>query len=110
LHKTGWRRCGSLAEEAGLAAGLFQTEMLIGQGGGNAAARGAVDEAELHEVRLVDGFDSILFLAEGGGEGIEADGTAGIFLHDREHEAAINLIEAVLVDAEHGEGVASDAE
>src|ERR1700678_4533040 len=84
--------------------------MFVGQGGGDAAAGGAVEQAELHEVGLVDFLDGVFFLAEGGGEGVEADGAAGIFLDDGQEQVAVDVVEAVLVDAEHGQGVAGDGQ
>src|SRR4029077_4735103 len=78
----------ALREKAGLAAGLVlsrsaiegQAEMFVGQRGGDAAALGAVEQAELHQVGLVDFFDGVFFFAERRGDGIEADRAAGIFL------------------------------
>src|SRR5271156_2585007 len=84
--------------------------MFVGQGGGDAAAGGAVEEAELHEVGLVDFLDGVFFLAEAGGGGGGAARAAGIFLDDGEEQVAVDVVEAVLVDAEHGQGVAGDGE
>ena len=63
-----------------MAAGLFAVEIFVGAGGGYAAAGGAVDHADLHQVRLVHFFDGVFFFAEGGGEGADADGTAAVFV------------------------------
>src|ERR1700729_2996364 len=99
-----------LLEKAGLAAGRFDLEMFVGERGGDAAAGRAIEKAELHEVGLVDFFDGVFFFAERGGERVEADGAAGIFLDDGEHEVAVGVVEAVLVDAQHVQRVARDGE
>src|ERR1700722_8851886 len=80
--------------------------MFVGEGGGDAAAGGAVEEAELHEVRFVDFLDGVFFLAERSGEGVQAHGAAGILLDDGEEQVAVDVVEAVLVNAEHGQCVA----
>jgi len=54
-------------EEAGLAAGWFALKVFVGARSGYAAARGAIEHANLHEVGLVHFFDGIFFFAEGGG-------------------------------------------
>src|SRR6266852_2061974 len=78
------------SEEAGLAAG------------------GAVDHADLHEVRLVDFFDGVFFFAEGGGKRADADGAAAVFVEQGEHEVAVDFVEAAFIDAEHGQGFLRD--
>src|SRR5229473_3557624 len=80
------------SEEAGLAAGGFAVEVFVGAGSGDAAAGGAVDETDLHEVRLVDFFDGVFFFAEGGGEGAHADGSAAVFVKQGEHEVAVDFV------------------
>jgi hypothetical protein len=52
-----------LLEQAGLAAGGFAVEVFVGAGRGYAAAGGAVDHADLHEVGLVHFFDGVFFFA-----------------------------------------------
>ncbi len=91
-----------------MAAGDFAIEVFVGAGGGHAAAGGAVDEADLHEVGLVHFFDGVFFFAEGGGEGADADGAATVFVDEGEHEVTVDLVEATFVDAEHGEGFLGD--
>ena len=78
--------------------------MLIGEAGGDAAAGGAVEEADLDEEGLVDLFEGVLLFGERGGEGVEADGAAIVFLDDGAEEAAVEFVEAVGVDFEHFEG------
>src|SRR6266851_409623 len=96
------------SEEAGLAAGNFAVEVFVGAGSRDAAARGAVDQADLHQVGLVDFLDGVFLFAEGGGKRADADGAATVFIEQGEHEVAVDFIEAAFVDAKHGQGFLSD--
>ena len=78
--------------------------MFVREAGGDAAARGAVEEADLDEEGLVDLFEGILLFGEGGGEGVEADGATVVLFDDGAEEAAVELVEAVGVDFKEGEG------
>jgi len=78
--------------------------MLVREAGRDAAAWGAVEKTNLDEEGFVDLFESILLFGEGGGESVEADRTAIIFLDDGAEQAAIKLVEAVGVDFQHFEG------
>ena len=71
---------------------------------------GAVQQPELHQVRLVDFFDRVFFLAERGGDRIQAHRAAEIFLDNSQHQVAVDFVEAVLVNAEHRERVARNTE
>ena len=55
---------GFLLKQAMLLAGRFDAEVLISERGSDAAALGAVEQAELHQVRLVDFLDGVFFFAE----------------------------------------------
>ena len=79
--------------------------MLVGEGGGFATTGGALDEAFLDEVRLVDILDGAGVFAEGGGDVGEADGTSIELVDDGGEELVVDLVEAVLIDAEGFEGV-----
>jgi hypothetical protein len=100
-------------EEAGLAAGGFAFEIFVSAGCAYAAAAGAVDHADLHQVGFVHFFDGVFFFAKGGGEGAYANGATAVFIDEGEHQVAIDFVEAVFVYAEHGQGFlgygASDA-
>src|SRR5216684_584513 len=96
------------SEEAGLAAGNYAVEIFVSARSSDAAAGGAVDHADLHEVRLVDFFDGVFFFAEGGGKRADADGAAAVFVEQGEHEVAVDFVEAAFVDAEHGESFLRD--
>src|SRR3990170_5300183 len=58
-------------------------EVLVCQGGREAAARGAVEVTALEEERLVDVFDRLPFFADRGGERVDADRAAAEFVDDR---------------------------
>src|SRR6266702_3677898 len=96
------------SKQSRLTAGEFAAEIFVGAGGGHAPARGAVDQADLHEVGLVHLFDGVFFFGEHGGERAEADGAAGIFIEQREHEIAVHFVEALGVDAQHLQGFLRD--
>jgi hypothetical protein len=85
-------------------AGHFYAEVFVGEAGGYAAAGGAVEEADLDEEGFVDLFEGVLLFGQGGGEGVEADGAAIVFFDDSAEQAAVELVEAVGVDFEEGEG------
>ena len=62
----------------------------------------------LEEVGLVDVLDRVGLLADRRREGVHADRPAAELLDDGEEEAPVDLVEAVGVDLEEGEGVAGD--
>ena len=84
-------------------AGEIDAEVFVGEAGGDAAAGGAVEEADLDEEGFVDLFEGVLLLGEGGGEGVEADWAAVVLLYDGAQEAAVELVEAVGIDLEQRE-------
>src|SRR5262245_51453544 len=81
----------------------FQAEMLVSVAGGDAAARGAHDEALLDEIGLDDVLDGAALLAERRCQALDADRTAVELLDDRQQELAIHHVEAERVDIEHVE-------
>ena len=88
--------------------GVRDAEVAVAGLGDDAAARRAVDEAELDEVRLVDVLDGVARLADGSGECVEADGAARELLDHRAQHAAVGVVEAGLVDFEHAQGLVGD--
>src|SRR6266850_673377 len=72
--------CETASEQAGLAARQVAAEVFVGAGGGDAAAGGAVDQPELHQIRLVHLFDGVFFLAERRGQGSQAHRPARVFV------------------------------
>ena len=73
-----------------------------------AAARRALDEAELQEVRLVHVLDRVGLLAERRGERRQADGAAVELLPDRAQELTVGPLEPGLVDLEQLERLGGD--
>ena len=74
--------------------------MPVGVCGGDAATRGAVDESVHEEVRLVDVLDGAAVLAESGGQGFDADRSAGELIDDGHEVVPVVLVEAELIDVE----------
>ena len=74
----------------------------------DAAARRALQEAELEQVRLVDVLDRVRLLADRGGERREADRAAVELLDDRPQQRAVDALEPALVDLEQVERLARD--
>src|SRR5215471_17580881 len=64
-----WR---PLLKQPGLAAGEFAAKVFVRARSGDAAARGAVDHPNLHQIRFIHFFDGVFFLSQGGGERAEA--------------------------------------
>src|ERR1019366_127352 len=87
-----------------LPARRFEAEMSIGEGCGNATALRAIEQAELHQVWFVNLLDGIFFFAAGSRKGAESHRASGIFLQNREHEGAIDFVEAMLIHAQHLQG------
>ena len=59
------------------------TEIFEGAFGGEAAAGGAVEKSELHEIGLVNLLNGVGLLIDGSGDGVDADGSAAVFLEQR---------------------------
>ena len=79
--------------------------MVVGGGGELAAFGGSSDEAGLEEEGFYDVFEGVAFFAHGGGHGVDADGAAFVVAGHDGHEAAVEGIEAEVVDAFEGEGL-----
>src|SRR5262245_43155478 len=83
--------------EAGLSAGAAQTQVLDSPGSDAAAARGAIEESDLHQVRLVKLFDGVPLLAQGRGDGIDADRTPVELFLDRQQYLPVEAVEPVAI-------------
>ena len=86
----------------------WQAEMLVGEARGDPASWGSVKEAMLDQERLVDFFESVLLFGERGCEGIETHRAAVILFNYRKQQAAVEFVEAMVVNFEHFEGVLGD--
>src|SRR5271165_5881247 len=95
-------------KQARLAPGKFASEIFVGARGGHAATRSAVEHADLHQIRFVHFFNGVFFFAEGGGERAEAHRAPAIFVDQRDHQVAVDFVEAVLIDADHAQGILCD--
>src|SRR5579862_2643903 len=104
------RRIGCRLEEPGVGFRLCRCSTDVGAAErcNRPSARGAGDEAELEKVRLVDVLDRVGLLTERRGERVDADGPAGVLLHDRTEEVAVEALEPRLVDLEQVERLARD--
>src|SRR5207237_3659801 len=74
----------------------------------DAAARGALQEAELQQVRLVDVLDRVGLLAERNRERGEADRPAAELVQDRAEQVAVDALQPDRVDLQQLERLASD--
>src|SRR4051794_6488154 len=82
--------------------------MKVGLAGGDAAARGALDEALLEQIRLVDVLERVLLLGDDDREGRQAYGAAVELLDDRAEDLAVEAVEAFVVDFHEVEGGGGD--
>ena|ERR1700680_3084605 len=103
-----WQPATICSEETRLTLGQFFAEIFVGAGRGHAAALGAVNQPNLHEVGLVDFFDSIFFFGEGGGERAEAYRSPGILIEKRKHQVTVDFVKTAFVYAEHSQGFLRD--
>src|ERR671936_1570562 len=88
----------------------FSTDVGAAEVGNHPAARRALDEAELEEVRLVDVLDRLLLLAEGDRERGEPDRPAAELDRDRFEQVAVGALEADPVDLVELERLERDVE
>src|SRR5438128_1066511 len=80
-------------------------EMGEGRRRGYSASGCALEEALLQEVGLVDVFHRLGLLPDGDGQGRQADGRAAEGAAEGGEDAAVDLVEAPLVDLEQPEGL-----
>ena len=64
-----------------------------------AAVRGALDEADLQQVRLDDVFERLEVFGQRRGDRVDADRAAAVTFGDRAQERAIEPVEPAFVDA-----------
>src|SRR6266849_9502542 len=81
----GWR-----SKQVRLAARGVEAEILVRECGGHAPALRAVEQAQLHQVRLVDLLDGVFFLAERRRNRVQPYRPARILLDDGEHQVAVH--------------------
>lgn len=81
---------------------------LVSAAEGDAALRGAGDEALLDEVRLVDFFEGSRFFADGNRERVEAHGASVEAMEDAIEDTFVHFIESIGINFEQLEGSGSD--
>src|SRR3712207_1987835 len=86
----------------------LDAEVLVGKARGRAAARRAVDEADLNQVGLDDFFYRVLLLLQRGAHVVETDGAARVLLDDHQQELPVHLVEAERVDLHAVQRVVGD--
>src|SRR5262245_66615293 len=67
-------------------------EVRVGERGRRPSLGGARQESFLDQERLVHVLDRVPLLADGGGERLDADRTAGELVDDRQQEGAVHLV------------------
>ena len=78
--------------------------MIERQCGRHSPARCPLDKSCLDQKRLINVFDGILFFADGSGQGLDPDGSAGKFVDQREQQHRIHFVEPEPVHFEHEQG------
>src|SRR5205809_5104259 len=82
---------------------VANAEMFVSQSSGDASSGCTVEKPDLDEKRLVDFFQGVGLFRQGCGQGIQSYRATTVFLNDGQHQAAINLIEPMLIYFEHVE-------
>jgi hypothetical protein len=72
--------------------------MQVSRAGGHPAARSAVQETVLYQVRLVYILYGVTFFTNGSGKGVKPDRPTGKFVDDGQHDQPVHGIESHLVD------------
>src|ERR671910_292804 len=76
-------------------------EVVVGTVGGDASAGGALYQAALQQVGLVDVLDSVARLAEGDGDRTDPHRTAPELVYDEAEVVAVGPVEAEVIHALH---------
>ena len=71
--------------------------MTVSGCGGYTAGAGAGDETDLQQVRFDNVLKSVAFLAEAGGEGLDAGGTAVISGHQASQISTVEIVKSQFV-------------
>src|SRR5512133_4397144 len=95
-----WRQAPRGSEQRRLARRL-ETQVFVRATGGRAPAWGALQQAALQEIGLVDVLERVGLVVDGDGQGREADGTAGELRAYGGEDLAVEAVESQLVDLQH---------
>src|SRR5215212_2761589 len=98
------RSAGHVLQTASPVARDGDTQVPVSPVRGDPAARGALYEATLQQVRLVDVLDGVARLAEGNGDGADADRPTVELVDDEPEVVPVGPVEPEMVDALHVEG------
>src|SRR5205823_4249111 len=85
-------------------------KMLVGAAGGDPAAGGALEEALLNEIGLVEILERPSVLAHGHRQSLDAGRAAVIVLDKRGEDLAVQIVEAELVDLQKRQGLLGGVE
>ena len=82
--------------------------MLVGGAGCDAASWGAVEEADLEQIRFDHYLDRVFFFVDRGGDSAQADRAAVKFLDNSLEQLGVHFVEAKAVDLHAVERVTGD--
>jgi len=82
--------------------------MLKSEPGCDPPARCSVEEADLHEIRLINILDCIHFLVDGSRQGADTYRPSVVLFQYGKHQFPVDFVKAVDVDVHHGKGVHGD--
>ena len=103
-HQDHQNKLGCFARIVGAGVFLLPAEMIERQRGRHAAARCSLNKPCLDQKRLINVFDGILFFADGSGQSLDPDGSAGKLVDQREQQHRIHFVEPEPVHFEHEQG------
>src|ERR1700679_510582 len=90
-------------EKSRLLARHGKPKVLISQPSSHAAARRAVQKANLDQERLIDFLKRVLFFGQRSSQRAQAHRAAIILLNNRQQQPAVNLVKAMRIYFEHRE-------
>src|ERR1700733_5778858 len=99
----------ALTKQPRLPARFIQSKMFVSQRRGHAAALRAVQQAQLHQVRLVDFLDRILLFAQRSGDRAQTHRAPCIFLNNSEQQIAVHFVQPMIVHTQHRQRIAGYA-
>ena len=82
--------------------------MVVGLFGGHAPAVGALEEAQLHQERFHDIHDGVGFLADAGGQRLQADWASPEIVKQAVQQHAVGAVHAQVIDPLQFEGLLRD--
>src|SRR5580698_894789 len=104
----GWREWRPLKEFLLASRSGLYPQLLKSKFRRHSPLRGAVEVTLHDQVRLIDFFNCVRFLAHGHGEGIDPHGSAAKFDDNGFQNAFVHFVQAVLVDFQHRQRLIGD--